>query len=121
MGRILILGGDGFCGWPTALHLSSAGHDITIVDNLVRRQVDVELNAASLTPIAPLDVRRAAWKELTGATIRQPFRRHQSDPPQAARNEVSPVRIQEGAGRGRAEHFPVRQNQFTGMAALRHE
>src|SRR5262249_38151401 len=70
MGRILILGGDGFCGWPTALHLSSAGHDVTIVDNFARRRADVELKASSLTPIAPLDVRLAAWKELTGTTIR---------------------------------------------------
>lgn len=67
--RILVLGGDGFCGWPTALHLSDAGHDVTIVDNLSRRKIDVELGCDSLTPITPPEVRLAAWKELTGHTI----------------------------------------------------
>ena len=51
--RILILGGDGFCGWPTSLHLSASGHDVAIVDNLARRKADVELEAESLTPIYP--------------------------------------------------------------------
>jgi UDP-sulfoquinovose synthase len=69
MGRILILGGDGFCGWPTALHLSSAGHEVTLVDNFARRRADVELGVSSLTPIASLDVRLTAWKELTGLAI----------------------------------------------------
>ena len=49
--RILILGGDGFCGWPTSLHLSACGHDVAIVDNLARRNADIELEADSLTPI----------------------------------------------------------------------
>jgi UDP-sulfoquinovose synthase len=71
--RILILGGDGFCGWPTSLHLSAAGHEVTIVDNLARRQADVELEAESLTPIKPLGTRLAAWRELTGREI--PFHR----------------------------------------------
>ena len=69
MATILILGGDGFCGWPTALHLSAAGHDVVIVDNFARRNADVELEAESLTPIRPLGVRRAAWRELTGREI----------------------------------------------------
>lgn len=67
--KILILGGDGFCGWPTALHLSGQGHDVTIVDNLSRRHIDNELGVASLTPIAPIDVRLNAWKQITGRTI----------------------------------------------------
>ena len=67
--RILILGGDGFCGWPTSLHLSARGDDVVIVDNFARRSADVELGAESLTPIAPLDVRLATWKELTGREI----------------------------------------------------
>ena len=71
--RILILGGDGFCGWPTSLHLSASGHDIAIVDNLARRKADVELEAESLTPIQPLGTRLAAWRELTGRDI--PFHR----------------------------------------------
>jgi UDP-sulfoquinovose synthase len=67
--RILILGGDGFCGWPTSLHLSARDHDVTIVDNLVRRKADVELEAESLTPIQPMGVRRAVWRELTGRDL----------------------------------------------------
>ena len=67
--QILILGGDGFCGWPTSLHLSQRGHDVVIVDNFARRNADIELEAASLTPISPLGTRLAAWKELTGHEI----------------------------------------------------
>jgi UDP-sulfoquinovose synthase len=67
--RILILGGDGFCGWPTCLHLSACGHDVAIVDNLARRNADVELEAESLTPIQPIGTRIAAWRELTGHEI----------------------------------------------------
>jgi len=71
--RILILGGDGFCGWPTSLHLSACGHEVAIVDNLARRKADVELEAESLTPIQPLGTRLATWRELTGRDI--PFHR----------------------------------------------
>ena len=67
--RVLILGGDGFCGWPTALHLSARGDDITIVDNLSRRDIDAELGAQSLTPIQPLPERLAAWREVSGRAI----------------------------------------------------
>ncbi len=67
--KVLILGGDGFCGWPTALHLSNQGHDVVIVDNLSRRAIDNELGAESLTPILPIDGRLAAWSELTGKKI----------------------------------------------------
>ena len=69
MATILILGGDGFCGWPTALHLSAAGHEVAIADNFARRNADVELEAESLTPIRPLGVRRTAWAELTGREL----------------------------------------------------
>ena len=41
--KVLVLGGDGFCGWPTSLHLSDLGHEVTIVDNLSRREIDIEL------------------------------------------------------------------------------
>ncbi len=68
--RIFVLGGDGFCGWPTALHLSNIGHDVTIVDNLSRRNIDNELEAQSLTPIRPMSARLAAWKEVSGREIR---------------------------------------------------
>jgi UDP-sulfoquinovose synthase len=66
---ILVLGGDGFCGWPTALHLSAAGHDVTIVDNLSRRRIDEELGVESLTPIRPIEERVEVWRELTGCSI----------------------------------------------------
>ncbi|RJL13348.1 NAD-dependent epimerase/dehydratase family protein [Paracoccus siganidrum] len=68
--KIIVLGGDGFCGWPTALHLSARGHEVIIVDNLSRRKIDVELEVGSLTPIRPLGERVRAWHELTGRTIR---------------------------------------------------
>ena len=68
--KVLILGGDGFCGWPTSLHLSSLGHDVTIVDNLSRRNIDVELECESLTPIRPMGERLRAWKEVSGRDIR---------------------------------------------------
>jgi UDP-sulfoquinovose synthase len=67
--KIAILGGDGFCGWPTALHLSNVGHDVVIVDNLSRRRIDEELGANSLTPIAPIEERIAAWKEVSGKEV----------------------------------------------------
>jgi UDP-sulfoquinovose synthase len=67
--KVLVLGGDGFCGWPTALHLSNIGHDVVIVDNLSRRKIDLELEVDSLTPIAPMSTRLAAWAERTGKTI----------------------------------------------------
>lgn len=68
--KIIILGGDGFCGWPTALHLSNKGHEIVIVDNLSRRNIDIELEVSSLTPIRPLGERLQVWNELTGRDIR---------------------------------------------------
>lgn len=68
--RILVLGGDGFCGWPTSLYLSNKGYQVEIVDDLSRRNIDIELEAGSLTPISPLGVRLRAWKELTGKEIR---------------------------------------------------
>ena len=67
--RILILGGDGFCGWPTSLYLSDRGHDVTILDNLSRRKIDVDLEVESLTPIRPIGERLRAWKEVSGRDI----------------------------------------------------
>ena len=67
--KVLVLGGDGFCGWPTSLHLSDIGHDVTVVDNLSRRDIDVELEIESLTPIRPMGERVRVWKELTGKEI----------------------------------------------------
>ncbi|MBU1323934.1 MAG: NAD-dependent epimerase/dehydratase family protein [Alphaproteobacteria bacterium] len=67
--KVLVLGGDGFCGWPTALHLSARGWDVTVVDNLSRRAIDAELEVQSLTPIRPILERIAAWKEISGREI----------------------------------------------------
>jgi UDP-sulfoquinovose synthase len=67
--KIVVLGGDGFCGWPTSLHLSDAGHDIVIVDNLSRRKIDVLLETESLTPIAPMSTRLATWEKVSGKKI----------------------------------------------------
>jgi UDP-sulfoquinovose synthase len=67
--RVIVLGGDGFCGWPTSLHLSARGHHVTIVDNLVRRRTDEELGASSLTPIRPIEERLRAWRETRNPPI----------------------------------------------------
>ena len=67
--KILVLGGDGFCGWPTALHLSDLARDVVIVDNLSRRRIDAELGAESLTPIRPMEERLSAWREVSGREI----------------------------------------------------
>jgi UDP-sulfoquinovose synthase len=68
--KIIVAGGDGFCGWPTALYLSRRGHDVAIIDNLSRRKWDDELRSNSLTPIASLEDRVKRWEELTGNKIR---------------------------------------------------
>jgi UDP-sulfoquinovose synthase len=67
--KVIVLGGDGFCGWPTALHLSKVGFDVLIVDTLSRRNIDNELEAYSLTPIRPMGERLRVWKEKTGKVI----------------------------------------------------
>src|SRR5580658_10774502 len=67
--RVLVLGGDGFCGWPTSLYLSDHGHDVTILDNLSRRNIDNELEVQSLTPIRPIGERVRVWEEVTGRPI----------------------------------------------------
>jgi UDP-sulfoquinovose synthase len=67
--KVFVLGGDGFCGWPTSLHLSQLGYDVTIIDNLSRRNIDNELEAGSLTPIKPTGTRIRVWEEKTGNKI----------------------------------------------------
>lgn len=67
--RILILGGDGFCGWPTSLRLSRQGHEVLIADSFARRHADVELGVESLTPIRSMDLRLRAWRDVCGADI----------------------------------------------------
>jgi UDP-sulfoquinovose synthase len=67
--KIAVLGGDGYCGWATALYLSQKGHTVSILDNFIRRQWDSELGVQTLTPIRSLTERVRAWAELTGKTI----------------------------------------------------
>ncbi|QHQ35789.1 NAD-dependent epimerase/dehydratase family protein [Algicella marina] len=67
--RIAVLGGDGFVGWPTALHLSDLGHHIDIVDNLSRRWIDTELGVQSLTPMDSIQERCRIWREVSGRKI----------------------------------------------------
>ncbi|MEC3976419.1 NAD-dependent epimerase/dehydratase family protein [Amycolatopsis sp. H20-H5] len=67
--RVLVLGGDGYLGWPTALHLSDKGHEVAVLDNFARRGYDVELEVESLVPIGTLAERVAAWREVSGKRI----------------------------------------------------
>ena len=67
--RVLVVGGDGYCGWATALHLSDRGYDVGILDSLVRRHWDQELGVQTLTPIAPIRQRICRWNDLSGRTI----------------------------------------------------
>ena len=69
METVVVFGGDGFCGWPLSLKLSNDGYKVVIVDNLVRRKIDIELGSQSLTPIIDLESRLNIWKKLTGNTI----------------------------------------------------
>jgi UDP-sulfoquinovose synthase len=69
--RVLILGGDGYLGWPTALRFSARGHEVSVVDNFSRRRWHDEHGSGSLTPIADLDTRIAVWSELGGEPIRK--------------------------------------------------
>ena len=68
--KLIIFGGDGFCAWPAALHLSAAGHEVVIVDNFSRRRIDEDLGISSLTPIASLQTRLLVWNRLGGCAIR---------------------------------------------------
>ena len=67
--KIIILGGDGYCGWATALYLSSKGHTVSIVDNFMRRQWDRDLGVETLTPIRTLSERLSVWQTITGLAI----------------------------------------------------
>jgi UDP-sulfoquinovose synthase len=67
--KIMVLGGDGFCGWPTSLHLSGLGHEVTVIDNFSRRNIDNELESNSLTPVYPMGTRLNAWEEISGQLI----------------------------------------------------
>jgi UDP-sulfoquinovose synthase len=67
--RVLVIGGDGYCGWATALHLSNRGYEVGILDSLVRRYWDAQLGCDTLTPIAPISHRIQRWQDLTGKSI----------------------------------------------------
>ena len=68
--NILVIGGDGFCGWPLSLRLSDKGHNVIIVDNLSRRKIDLELGTNSLTKISSIQERLSKWKDLTDKEIK---------------------------------------------------
>src|SRR5947209_20272584 len=67
--KIAVLGGDGYCGWATAIYLSQKGHAVAVIDNYIRRLWDHELGAQTLTPIRPLTDRLRVLQNLTGKTI----------------------------------------------------
>jgi UDP-sulfoquinovose synthase len=67
--KVLVIGGDGYCGWATALYLSNKGYEVGIIDSLVRRHWDMELGVQTLTPIAPIQQRLQRWRDLTGKSI----------------------------------------------------
>ena len=68
--KVLVLGGDGFCGWPCAVNLADQGHEVLIVDNLSRRKIDIDLEVESLTPISSIGDRLKAWAEIGGKPMR---------------------------------------------------
>ncbi len=68
--KVIVLGGDGFCGWPCAVNLAEQNHDVIIVDNLSRRKIDIDLEVESLTPIASITERLSAWEEIGGRSMR---------------------------------------------------
>ena len=67
--KVIVFGGDGFCGWPTALKLSKNKHEVLIIDNLLRRTIDKELGVLPLTPINTISERIKKWKEVSGREI----------------------------------------------------
>ena len=67
--KVLVIGGDGYCGWATALYLSNRGYEVGILDSLVRRHWDTELGVETLTPIALIQQRLQRWQDLTGKSI----------------------------------------------------
>ncbi|MEH2338860.1 NAD-dependent epimerase/dehydratase family protein [Nostoc sp.] len=67
--KVLVIGGDGYCGWATALYLSNRGYEVAILDSLVRRHWDNELGVETLTPIALIQQRLQHWQDLTGKSI----------------------------------------------------
>ncbi|MCW3045388.1 MAG: UDP-sulfoquinovose synthase, chloroplastic [Actinobacteria bacterium] len=99
---VIILGADGYLGWPMCLHLSRPGHRVVAVDNLVRRQWNVEGGSYSLVPIAPMEQRVARWRAETGLEIEwRPMDICDGEPPPAssARSSPRPWSISPSTGR----------------------
>ncbi len=69
--KILVLGGDGYLGWPTALHLSATGHEVAVADNFARRSYDYEMGVDSLVPIESLQTRVGVWRQADGQAYRR--------------------------------------------------
>ena len=103
--QILVLGGDGYLGWPTALHLSALGHEVAVSDNFARRGYDVEMGVDSLVPIASLEERIAAWSEISGQDDQELRRR--------------PLRRRVRAPDGRATSTPTRSSTTPSSAPRR--
>lgn len=77
--KVVVLGGDGFCGWPTSLYLSDQGHEVIVVDNLSRRKIDIELGCDSLTPIAQAEERVRVWNSVSKNKLQFKFLDLQTD------------------------------------------
>mgnify|MGYP006419404917 FL=1 len=69
--KILILGGDGYLGWPTAMYLSKKGYEVAVVDNMIKHFWEAEVGTASLNPNIPLHKRISRWKDITGNNIKK--------------------------------------------------
>ena len=112
--KIIVLGGDGFCGWPTSLHLSDCGHDVVLIDNLSRRKIDEELGASSLTPIASIEDRIAAWQEVSGKALG-------FYPLNVARDYDALVEVIEGERPDAIVHFAEQRAAPYSMKSARHK
>jgi len=110
--RIVILGADGYLGWPTALHFSARGHDVVAVDSLVRRRWDEECGTESLVPIASIHDRIARWEEVSGRNIAW----HQLD----LRDEVSTAALIAAVRPGAVVHFAEQRSAPYSMISPRH-
>jgi UDP-sulfoquinovose synthase len=113
--KVLVLGGDGFCGWPCAVNLADQGHDVLIVDNLSRRKIDIDLAVESLTPIATMPDRLRAWEQAGGKPMRFELPGHRPRIPAAARS---------AAGRSSPDavvHFAEQRAAPYSMKSQRHQ
>ncbi len=103
MSHVLILGGDGYLGWPTAMYFSSRGYDVTVVDNYFRRNACVELDVGMLYPVPSLVVRAKTWYELTGKDIKVVI------------GDLTDPEVMRGLFEGRMEYAWAVNRKFTGL------